>query len=283
MKTGVIDAGGGMRGVYAAGVLEYCLEKNIHFDCCIGVSAGSANLTTYQAGQKNRNIQFYLEYAFRKEYMGIGHLLRTGSYLNLHYMYGVLANSDGENPLDYVAFKNNPSDFFVVTQEALTGDTKYFTKADVKKDDSSVLMASCNIPGINRPFEIDGTLYFDGALGDPVPVQKAFDEGCDKVVLILTKPVDIPRSAGQDEYIAKLIRKKYPESAKNLCQRAEKYNRSVELARQYQQQGKLLIVAPSDTCGVSTLSRKKEAMAALYRKGMADGEKISGFLGLTDC
>ena len=279
MKTGVVDVGGGMRGIYAAGILDYCLQQKINFDCCIGVSAGSANLTTYQAGQQGRNLRFYTDYSFRKEYMGLSHLIRKGSYLNLPYMYGTLANSNGEDPLDYEAFASHPAEFFVVAQEAYSGKVKYFTKADVRKDDSRVLMASCNIPGINRPFEGDGGLYFDGALADPVPIAKAFEEGCDKVVLILTKPVDIPRDSKQDEMIARLIRKKYPESARNLCQRAEKYNRSVEMAKKYEKQGKVLILSPSDTCGVTTLSRKKEAMLALYQKGVEDAEQIGAFLG----
>lgn len=53
MKTGIVDVGGGLRGVYAAGVFDHCLEKGISFDLCIGVSAGSANVTSYMAGQKN--------------------------------------------------------------------------------------------------------------------------------------------------------------------------------------------------------------------------------------
>ena len=67
-----IDVGGGLRGIYAAGVLDYCMDKNIRFDLGIGVSAGSANLASYGAGQRGRNYQFYTEYAFRKEYMSLG-------------------------------------------------------------------------------------------------------------------------------------------------------------------------------------------------------------------
>ena len=65
MKTGIIDVGGGLRGIYAAGVLYYCMEHGIRFDVGIGVSAGSANLASYAAGQIRRNYKFYTEYAFR--------------------------------------------------------------------------------------------------------------------------------------------------------------------------------------------------------------------------
>ena len=38
MKYGVIDVGGGLRGIYGAGVLDRCLEEDLRFDLCIGVS-----------------------------------------------------------------------------------------------------------------------------------------------------------------------------------------------------------------------------------------------------
>ena len=37
MKTGLVDVGGGMRDIYGAGVLDYCLDQGIRFDCCVGV------------------------------------------------------------------------------------------------------------------------------------------------------------------------------------------------------------------------------------------------------
>ncbi len=43
MRTSVIDVGGGLRRIYAAGVLDYCMEQDIRFDLGIGISAGSVN------------------------------------------------------------------------------------------------------------------------------------------------------------------------------------------------------------------------------------------------
>ena len=82
-KIGVIDVGGGLRGVYAAGVLDYCLDNDIQFDLGIGVSAGSANLASYTARQPRRNHQFYTEYALRKQYMGLGNFIKKKSFIDL--------------------------------------------------------------------------------------------------------------------------------------------------------------------------------------------------------
>ena len=99
-KIGVIDVGGGFRGVYAAGVLDYCMDQHIQFDVGIGVSAGSANLISYAAGQRGRNLRFYTEYGRRRQYAGIGNFLFKKSFVDLDYVYSTLSNSGGENPLD---------------------------------------------------------------------------------------------------------------------------------------------------------------------------------------
>ena len=278
MKTGVVDVGGGLRGVYAAGVVDYCLDMGIQFDFCIGVSAGSVNVASYIAGQKKRNYMFYTEYPFRKEYMSIQNFLLKKSYIDMEYLYGTLSNSTGENPLDYQALKKSRAELMVVATNAETGEAVYFNKDDLKQDDYSILKASSSIPYVCKPYEIDGVLYYDGALGDSVPVKKAFQCGCDKVVVILSKPKDVIRTSKKDILLADRIRKKYPLAAEQLKKRAEHYNQGVQFAKEYEAQGRVLIVAPDNTCGVDTLTKNKEALRQFYEKGYQDAQAIREFL-----
>ena len=279
-KIGVVDVGGGFRGVYAAGVLDYCIEHNIQFDLGIGVSAGSANMASYAAGQKGRNLTFYTEYGQRRQYASMGNFLRKGSYIDLDYVYSTLSNSDGENPLDYDAIVQNPMEVVVVAAEAVSGKAKYFTKRDIRRDGYDICKASSAIPFVCKPYEINGVAYYDGALADPVPVQAAFDMGCDKVVVILTKPAGETRLPGSDTKLARGIQRKYPVAAEKLRSRADNYNAGVALAKKYVWLGKALIVAPDDTCGVSTLTRDPEPLKQLYQKGLRDGERIKAFLDI---
>ena len=278
MKIGIVDVGGGLRGIYAAGVLDYCMDQGIRFDVGIGVSAGSANLASYTAGQKGRNYQFYTEYAFRKQYMSLGNFIRKKSYVDMDYVYGTLCGADGENPLDYPALRDNPMEFYVVATDAETGQPKYFDKTDIRQDDYSIMKASSAIPFVCKPYIVQGTPYYDGALGDPVPIEKAFQLGCDRVVVILTKPEKELRTSRKDEKLAVGIRKKYPAASEKLCRRAQRYNESVALAKDYAKQGKAFIVAPDDTCGVDTLKKDKESLHRLYEKGYKDGKKITDYL-----
>ncbi len=276
--TGIVDVGGGLRGIYSAGILDWCMQHKIFFDLGIGVSAGSANLASYIAGQPQRNLKFYTEYSMRKEYMGFSNFLRKKSFIDLDYVYGTLSNSNGEYPLDYQSLLNSLMELIVVATEAESGKEKYFTKKDLSQDSYHIFKASCAIPFVCSPYLIQGVPYYDGALADPVPIEKAFEAGCEKVVLILTLPETTVRKPDRDNKLAARIRKKYPLAAEQLSNRSAKYNAGVDLARSYQDKGKILIIAPDDTCGVGTLSREKSALFKLYEKGHHDAEKIRKFL-----
>ncbi|MBQ5954948.1 MAG: patatin-like phospholipase family protein, partial [Firmicutes bacterium] len=132
-KIGVVDVGGGTRGIFGAGVLDRCMDLGIRFDHFVGVSAGSANGASYIAGQRGRNFVFYNDYAFRKEYMSLDNLVKTGSYLGLDYIYSTLSNDDGEYPLDYDALMADPCGFEVVATNAVTGRPIYFKKNEIER------------------------------------------------------------------------------------------------------------------------------------------------------
>ena len=281
MKVGVIDIGGGMRDIYGAGVLDRCMQDGVRFDCCIGVSAGSANLITYLAGQRGRNYRFYSVYSKRRQFMSLGNFLKNGSYFNFDYVYCGVGNSDGEDPLDHDAFMQSSADFFVVALNADTGQPHYFTKADFTRDNYQPLSASSCIPALNRPVVLGGTRYFDGGLADPMPVEKALAEGCDKVILLLTHPVEHYMKAEPMPRIARLFAKKYPAAAPRIANWPLLARDQLLAALQYADQGKVLIIAPRSTEGVSAISKNQPAMDRLYQQGLQDGAAVARWLGET--
>ncbi len=274
----VLDPGGGLRGIYTAGVFDRCLDDNVYFDLCIGVSAGSANISTFLAKQKLRTYRFYHDYSQRKEYMSLGNFIKKGSYLDLDYIYSVLTNSDGEDPIDYQEIAKYEGKLLIAATEAETGKAHFFTKNDLSQDNYKVFCASSAIPFVCKPVEINGTKYMDGGLAAPVPLEKALEMGADKIVFALSKPKDFRRSSSRNDVIAKLIKRKYPEAAKALLQSNEEYDRLVDKAIELEKEGRVLIVSPDDTCGVDTLTKDKEKLHTLYEKGYRDGGKIKEFL-----
>ena len=176
-KTGIIDVGGGLRGSYTAGVYDWCHDNDISFDYCIGVSAGSANLSSFLAGQRGRNLKFYTDYNMRPESMGVKNYIKTRNFVDLDYIYGELTNSYGEYPLNYDALMENPAEFRIVATDALTGKPAYFDGKELRRDDYASIKASSCVPGANRPYKINGRPYYDGGMSDPIPLEKCFQEG----------------------------------------------------------------------------------------------------------
>lgn len=280
MKTAVIDVGGGLRGIFGAGIFDYCIDNNINFDCSFGVSAGSANVASYLAGQRGRNYTFYTQYAFRKEYMSIENLFKVGSYMDFEYIYGSLCNTGGENPLDYKAISQNPGQMIVVATDARSGKAVYFDKSFLRQDDYSILKASCSIPVVCKPYPIGTSSYFDGGVSDPVPLQKAVDDGYDKIVLVLTKPKDYLLKSAREQKAAKALSKKYPGVAEKLVSRGVNYKGGLIFADELAKEGRALVLAPDSIGGMDTLTRDRKKLIELYHKGYDAAKKIPEFLGM---
>ena len=254
------------------------LEDGIDVDMCYGVSAGAANMTSFIARQHGRNHTFYTKYAFRKEYASAESYFKNHNFANLDYIYGTLSNHDGENPVDYAAFEANPTGFTVVACNAEDGSTKYFDKSRARFDDFDVIKASSAVPVACEPYVVDGVPYFDGGIADPVPVQKALDDGYDKVILILSRLRNEVRKQQKDLAPARILERSYPAAAEKLRMRYKTYNDEIEMAKQYEAEGRVLILAPEDLYGLNTLKKNFEGLEMMYRKGYAAAEAIPEFL-----
>ena len=104
---------------------------------------------------------------------------------------------------------------------------RLFQQERPEKDQYDIFKGSCALPLFCKPYVVDGIPCLDGGISDPVPVLKAFEDGCDKVVLILTRPVDQKREQKKDVMPARLLAKAYPKAAERLLDRYRAYNDGV--------------------------------------------------------
>lgn len=276
--TGYIDVGGGMRAVYGAGVLDRLFDDNISFSHYIGVSAGSANIISFVAGQRSRGLRFYDGYAFRREYMSFYNFIKNKSYIGLDYIYSTLTGDDGEDPLDFEAMMANDCEFDIVATNARSGEAEYFSFREMIKGDYSELKASCCIPIICPAYERKGIPYYDGGLSDPIPVKRLLDAGCDKIVIVLTRPIDFHKQHKVPKSAFEAFLKEYPETARLMDASIDIYNEQLEYAKQLEKEGRVLIIAPESCCGVNTLTRHHGGINALYAKGYEDARAVARFL-----
>lgn len=273
MKTGLVVEGGGMKCAYNAGILDAFLDHGITFDYCVGVSAGSENLVSYLAGQRGRNLRFFTEHIHDPEYFGLRSLLKTGDLFGIRHIYGDLTRADGKDPLDFPAFLQNPTEYEAVVTNALTGQAEYFGKDAMKQDDYRLIMASSAIPAVCSPVELNGVPYFDGGIADAIPVERALEKGCGRLVVILSKMRDYVRKPqGMRFFYARRCRR-YPKIVSLIDHRHTAYNENFRKVFTLEQEGKAFVFAPSRSVHVGTYSMKEQAERELYALGLEDFKK----------
>jgi len=273
LKTGLVLEGGGMKCAYGAGILDRFLDDNIIFDYVIGVSAGSANGASFVAHQRGRSLRFYTDHIVSKDYYGIGSYLKKGDLFGLDYIYSTLTNSDGKDPLDHEAMMESPAEFEVVVTNAVTGKPEYYSKHDMPKDDYEYVKASSCIPAVCRPRKIGENFYYDGGLSDPIPIGRAFDQGCDKVVVVLSKPRDYVRSPQKFRFFYQLKCRRFPEVIKIIDNRHIEYKKQFEHIFELEKEGRIFVFSPSRQMNTGTYKMDPELNRQVYDLGIADYEE----------
>lgn len=272
-KIGLVSEGGGMKCAYGAGVLDAMMDNNILFNYCIGVSAGSANLASYMAGQKGRNIHFYVNHVKDPNYFGIRPFLKTGNLFNLQYIYGDLSNDGGVDEIHFDKIMDNPAEYELVATNALTGKPKYFSKHEMIRNDLRHVMASSAIPVVSRPIYIGGIPYFDGGVSDAIPVKRAMEQGCDKIVCILSKSRNYVKRPQGGKLIYSLVCRKYPAIVKAMTDRHIMYKECQDYMYELERQGKAFIFSLETDLKISTYAMDPVLNKKLYDIGVADFKK----------
>ncbi|MFZ4464611.1 MAG: patatin-like phospholipase family protein, partial [Bacteroidales bacterium] len=221
-NTCIVLEGGGLRGAFTCGVLEYLLENNLNFDRLIGVSAGACNAASYVSGQLGRNWKVNIELPSDKRFMGIKYLITKGSYFNMPFIFNEIPKK--LIPFDEKAFFDNPAEFDIVISSLSTGKSAILSKekiAEIGLD--KALIATSSIPFLSKPVAIDGQLFYDGGVSDSIPVRYALSKH-EKAVVVLTRPRGYRKGETSSKKMIQWTFKKHPAFRDAMLNRNEEYN-----------------------------------------------------------
>ncbi len=263
---GITFEGGASRTVYSCGIMDALLEEGIMADVAFGVSAGAAFGVSYFSGQIGRNYKLATEIMNRKEYMGARNLIDPGNrcYYGLEYAYSTVPNS--VLPFDYDAYNANPGRFYAVVTNVETGEAEYI---QVPGDDKNwtLLKATCALPMLFPMIQIGGKKYMDGGLADSVPYKQAIKAGCDKNIVVLTRPLGYIKQTDSTTKLAAVLYRKYPNLCKAMLTRAERYNKCISEVMELKKQGRLFVFTPRSTFGVGRTENDPQKLKRLYEHG----------------
>lgn len=259
-----------MKCAYNAAILDRFLDDHVTFDYVIGVSAGAGNTASYLAGQRGRNLPFYTDLCHDPEYFGWKSLLKTGALFNMDYIYGTLSNEDGRYPLDWEALQANPAAYEVVATDAITGRPRYFDKSEIQRNHYVQFMAGSSLPAVCKPRVIDGIPYYDGGISDPIPVDRALSKGCDRLVVITSKPRDYVRQPQGMRWFYRYACRKYPIIVDMIDHRHITYMERFRHVFDLERAGTAFVMAPSKALPMSTYDMNEAQNQALYDLGLDD-------------
>ena len=241
MKTALVLEGGALRTIYSSGVCDAFLDGGLPLpDYTLGVSAGIAYGVSYLSRQSRRNLQIVCHYVGDRRYMGWRNLAapQNRAYFGLKFAYETIPNE--LIPFDHDAFEAYPGRAEAVVTNLITGEAEYLPVP--RRDEHNLLLqATCAIPLMFPVIHIGGQPYLDGGCADAIPWRRAFREGCDRVVVVLTRERDYYKKPGRSDQVVARAFKRYPNFQETMRTRSERYNACREALFDLERQGRALV------------------------------------------
>jgi len=266
-QAGLVLEGGGMKGIYTAGVLDFFLDKGIEFSAVYGVSAGACHMCSFLSKQRGRARDISLDYLDSKKYCSVESFLTTGDLFNVKTAYKLIP--DYLNPYDHATFEKYAGRAYAVVTNIVTGRPEYLRLRDMREDIIAV-RASASLPMVSRNVKIGDRLYLDGGISDAIPIRKSILDGNRKNVVILTKEEGYVRKPSSHLEIMKLRYLKYPKVYELMKERHTAYNDTMAFLEQQQENGQAFVIRPKQKSDVGRIEKDAEKLKALYEEGYRD-------------
>lgn len=269
MKIGLVLEGGAMRGMFTAGVLDVFMDENIQIDGIVGVSAGVLFGANFPSKQRGRALRYNLKYLNDPRYLGFRSLITTGNIVNKEFaFYDVPFKLD---IFDNETFKQSPIDFYATLTNIETGLAEYHKITDPFAQ-METLRATSAMPYVSNIVEVDGKKYLDGGIADSIPLKQCQALGYDKIIVVLTRPLDY-RKSPSSPLLSKLFYHKYPKLVEALTHRYKNYNECVEQVIEQQEQGNIFVIRPSQTLPIKRIEKDPAKIQAMYDLGVSDAQR----------
>lgn len=272
-QSALILEGGSLRCLFTAGVLSVFEEKNIHFPCVVGVSAGAMSAVNYVAGDAKRTATINFDFVNDKRYLSLKNLIKNHSIFNFDFLFGEIA--DTLIPFDFKTFETSNKRLVVVSTDCRTGKPVYH---EHHKSEDIILAtrASSSMPLLAKIVQIDGIYALDGGISMPVPFRWAFDEGYKNVILLLTRQKGYRKKplSKAKQHAYQRVYKEYPELVKTILRIPQHYNELMDEIDKLEESGKITVIRPQEPVLVSRVEHNIEKLQDLFEKGRAVGESM---------
>ena len=274
MKKGIglVLEGGGMRCIYSCGMLDYFMEQDLYFPYVISVSAGAFLGMNYIARQIGRSKKCCIDYIKKHPYISWKNAFLKGSLFDMELLFDTLPNK--ELPFDYDTFFAAEEKLVMAVSDCELAKPMYITGLKDRKLLMDYCRASNSLPLVSKIVTIKGRPLMDGGMLDAIPIRKSIADGNHKNVIILTQQAGYRKSPTKKSIrLARLKYKKYPEFVKQMEERPDKYNETLDFIGDLEEKGEAFVIRP-EIPPVGTATQKVKKLKSFYEYGYAYAKKI---------
>lgn len=271
VNAGLVLEGGGMRGIYTAGVLEYFMDQNLYLPYVIGVSAGACFGASYLSRQKGRNKKVNIDYITHPKYLSYKNFIKHRQLFGMDFLFDEIPNKIV--PYDFQTFHSSTEEFVITTTDCQTGLPVYYKKADYEQDVLTVIRASSSLPFISPIVEFGGKLLLDGGISDSIPIKKAETDGFKRNIVILTKNDFYKKKKSNIKWMLNRYYSQYPKLVEAVLSRYEMYNKTLEHISEQERNGNIFVLRPSKKLKVGRIERDPKKLEELYLLGINDAKR----------
>ena len=270
-KTGLVLEGGGMRGVFTCGVLDYFMDKKIRFPYTIGVSAGACNGLSYMSGHRGRAKFSNIDLLEQYDYIGVKYLFKKRNIMDFDLLFGEFP--EHILPYDYDAYFSSPGRYVMVTTNCRTGRANYLEEKKDKKRIIDIVRASSSLPYVCPITYVDDVPMLDGGIVDSIPLLRSMEDGNEKNVVVLTRNRGY-RKTSKDMKIPHFIYKKYPRLRVALSNRCKVYNQQLEMVERLEDEGRIHVIRPEKPVVVDRIEKDVNKLRDFYQEGYECAKKM---------
>lgn len=263
-QSGLILEGGGMRGVFTCGVLDYLMDHGVRFPYTIGVSAGACNGLSYMSGQRGRGKFSNIDLLEKYRYIGLKQLLLKGNIMDFDLLFHTFPEQI--IPYRYDVYARCEERFEMVTTSCLTGEACYYEEKRDPKRIIDIVKASSSLPFVCPISYVDGLPMLDGGIADSIPLERARELGYSRNVVVLTRNKGY-RKSNKPTTVPPFFYRKYPALREAIRHRNALYNRQIEQVEREEEQGRVIVIRPQNPIVVDRMERDTRKLLDLYEEG----------------
>ena len=170
MKIGLTLSGGGARGISHIGVLKALEEFNVRIDCISGTSTGALVGALYAYGYSAEKILDIV--ISTKIFSSLRPAWSWTGLVSIMNLEELILKLMPENSFDALKIP-----LTIATTNLNKGRAEYFTSGML----ISSILASCCVPVIFAPVQLNGRHYVDGGITDNLP-SKILRDQCELII-----------------------------------------------------------------------------------------------------